>query len=485
MEIRRYGSRALLISPAHRAVYIEHPDVVEVVPGAETVLVVVRDADALDSVRRAVEALEAGTCPPGRANGSQGERVLDVVYDGSDLVDIADAAGLTVDEVVSIHSGATYRCDFCGFAPGFAYLSGLDPRLHLPRRATPRTAVPAGSVAIAGPYTAAYPSASPGGWHLIGRTDAALWDLVADPPALITPGTTVRFRPVERTSHEHSRNWGGLMTGSGGRAVLRVVRAGVATSLQDRGRVRYAHLGVPGSGAVDRRSADLVNRLVGNPLDAAVVETAGGLLFEALVPAVVADSATGAVRALTPGEPIGVDPAPGESWAYLAVRGGFEAEAVLGSRSWDSLSKLGPQPPQPGQLLDAGNDPGEPVATDWAPHRPSARTTVVRVRVGPRADWFPDAAIDLLEGSAWTVASTSRVGTRLSGPALTRTRTDELPSEGLVTGAIQVPPDGQPVVMLADHPTTGGYPVIAVVEEADLPRIAQCPAGTSIRFRAY
>ena len=141
---------------------------------------------------------------------------------------------------------------------GFAYLSGLDPRLHLPRRATPRPSVPAGSVAIAGPYTAAYPSASPGGWHLLGRTDATLWDLDADPPALITPGTTVRFNPiwagsVPNTARIPPRRRSGTNPAQiGGSPVLRVVNAGVATSLQDRGRPGYAHLGVPGSGAVDR-----------------------------------------------------------------------------------------------------------------------------------------------------------------------------------------------------------------------------------------
>ena len=197
MEVRRYGTRALLISPREVAPLIDHPGVVEVVPGAETVLVVVRDADAVDSVRDSVEALEAGNVRSDVADDSGREVVLDVVYDGEDLADVAAASGLSVESVIALHSGALYRCDFCGFAPGFAYLSGLDPRLHLPRRSTPRTSVPAGSVAIAGPYTAAYPSASPGGWHLLGRTDATLWDLDADPPALITPGTTVRFRPVD------------------------------------------------------------------------------------------------------------------------------------------------------------------------------------------------------------------------------------------------------------------------------------------------
>ncbi len=198
----------------------------------------------------------------------------------------------------------------------------------------------------------------------------------------------------------------------------------------------------------------------------------------------VADSATGAVRALTAGETIAVNPAAGETWAYLAVRGGFEAQLILGSRSWDSLSKLGPAPPQSGDTLAAGDDPGQPVATEQAPHPPREQATVIRVREGPRADWFAPGVLDVLTSTDWTVTSTSRVGTRLSGPQLARANHTELPSEGLVLGAVQVPPDGQPVVMLADHPTTGGYPVIAVIEEADVGRLAQCPPGSIVRFRA-
>jgi KipI family sensor histidine kinase inhibitor len=490
VELRTYGSRALLVTPAHLASLIDHPDVVEIVPGAETVVVIVSDTDALDSVRRTVEALEGADDRGGRDDASTREVVLDVVYDGDDLVDVADAAGLTIEDVVALHSGAIYRCDFCGFAPGFAYLSGLGPRLHLPRRATPRPSVPAGSVAIAGPYTAAYPSASPGGWHLLGRTDATLWDLDADPPALIMPGTTVRFNPIWAGSVPDTaripprRRIGTNPAQIGGSPGLRVVNAGVATSLQDRGRPGYAYLAVPGSGAVDRRSADLVNRLVGNPPEAAVLETAGGLVLEAIAPAMVADSTTGAVHALVPGRTIAVDPAVGETWGYLAVRGGFAAAPVLGSRSWDSLSKLGPQPAQTGDTLAVGDDPGRPVATEQAPHPPPEPTTVVRVGIGPRADWFAPEALGVLTSTEWSVTATSRVGVRLGGPPLVRTNTAELPSEGLVVGAIQVPPDGQPVVMLADHPTTGGYPVITVVDESDVGRLAQCPPGSAVRFRA-
>jgi KipI family sensor histidine kinase inhibitor len=490
VNVRRYGTRGLLLSAggvasvdiaaAVRAAAIA--GIVDVVPAAETVLVTVGDASRVDAVRGAVEALDVGARGT-PAEIADPEVVLDVVYDGPDLADVAAAAGMSVDQVVAAHAGATYRCDFCGFAPGFAYLSGLDPRLVLPRRATPRTSVPAGSVAIAGPYAAVYPLTSPGGWHLLGHTDAVLWDLAADPPALIAPGTTVRFRPDPRSGRPRSRNPGTVTPRSSG-GVLRVVAAGVATSVQDAGRPGYAHLAVPTSGAIDPRRRELVNRLVGNRSDAAVLETAGGLVIEALAAVVVADSSTGAVQTLAPGETIAVDPPAGEVWAYLAVRGGIDAGAVLGSRSRDSLSSLGPAPPRAGDVLHTGPDPGTPITVDQAPVQLEGSADVIGTRVGPHADRFAADALDVLRSTTWTVATSSRVGLRLSGPPIGRADDSELPSEGLVRGAIQVPPDGQPVVMLADHPTTGGYPVLAVVDDDDIGPLAQRPAGSAVRFRS-
>jgi biotin-dependent carboxylase-like uncharacterized protein len=263
-----------------------------------------------------------------------------------------------------------------------------------------------------------------------------------------------------------------------------VVSAGVATSVQDRGRPGYADLAVPTSGAVDPQRRDLVNRLVGNPADAAVVETAGGLVVEALAAVVVADSTSGAVRALLPGDTVTVDPPVGEVWAYLAVRGGIEVATVLGSRSWDSLSALGPPPPRTGDVLHAGRDPGTAVTIDQAPVRPHGRADVFGIRAGPHAERSAAGTLDALASTAWTVATSSRVGVRLSGAAIAGADAGELPTEGLVAGAIQVPPDGQPVVMLPDHPTTGGYPVLAVVDDDDLGRLAQRPAGSTVRFRS-
>jgi 5-oxoprolinase (ATP-hydrolysing) subunit B len=164
--------------------------IAEVVPAARTVLVRVADPD-----RTAEIGAWLCTLVPRPATASDVAAVVKVpvVYDGEDLDDVASACEMTAAEVVERHSAAEYRCAFIGFAPGFAYLSGLHPSMHLPRRATPRTRVPAGAVAIAAGYSAVYPSESPGGWHLIGRTDVVMWDPRREPPAAIRPGARVRF----------------------------------------------------------------------------------------------------------------------------------------------------------------------------------------------------------------------------------------------------------------------------------------------------
>jgi KipI family sensor histidine kinase inhibitor len=195
MNVLPYGPRGWLVEvpddrvAGYAGAVARHADVAEVVPAARTVLVQLRPGAPTAEVGAWLASVEpddvaARPAPP-----------IDIVvtYDGVDLSDVAAACGLSVDEVVARHGAATYRCAFCGFAPGFAYLAGLDPALRLARRATPRTRVPAGSVAIADVYAAVYPSASPGGWHVIGRTDAPMWDAERDPPALVVPGATVRF----------------------------------------------------------------------------------------------------------------------------------------------------------------------------------------------------------------------------------------------------------------------------------------------------
>ena len=261
---------------------------------------------------------------------------------------------------------------------------------------------------------------------------------------------------------------------------LELVDIGWSTTIQDRGRPGLAHLGVPTAGAVDPALAALVNRLVGNDEGAAVLETAGGLVVRATGPVLVASTADLAPHALTAGEQLRVPVDTERTWSYLAVRGGIAVAPVLGSRAHDTLSGIGPSPIETGMTLPVGEDPATPVSVDVAPHPP--RPERFRLWRGPRADWFDESASAHLTASVWTVETVSRVGLRLTGSAGRRVVTDELASEGLVAGAIQVPHDGQPVVMLADHPTTGGYPVIAVVDPDDLAALAQRRIGSTVRF---
>jgi biotin-dependent carboxylase-like uncharacterized protein len=279
---------------------------------------------------------------------------------------------------------------------------------------------------------------------------------------------------------------------------LRVESGGALTLVQDLGRPGHAALGVTRSGAADRGALRLANRLVANAEDAAGLEvTLGGLRLRAVRDLVVA--VTGART------PVDIDDRGADMHApvvlrasqvlalgvpseglrtYVAVRGGVDVRPVLGSRSRDTLAGLGPEPLREGDVLAVGQAPGRPPSVDLAPVAApgSAR---LRVVLGPRDDWFDDAEA-LLQGEWEVTADSDRVGLRLrrpgAGPLLTRIDDAELASEGVVRGAVQVPPGGEPVLFLADHPVTGGYPVVAVVVDADTDRVAQLRPGERLRF---
>ncbi len=174
-------------------------EVIDLVPAARTVLLHTHPGVDLTALVQAAVDLAASLAEPESTDDtSQGECVeITVTYDGDDLDDVAQATGLSRDEVIEAHTGSTWRVDFFGFAPGFAYLSGGDPRLQVARRSEPRTSVPPGSVGLAGEFSAVYPRSSPGGWQLIGRTDAAMWDESVDPPSLLQPGSLVHFKQAE------------------------------------------------------------------------------------------------------------------------------------------------------------------------------------------------------------------------------------------------------------------------------------------------
>ncbi len=330
------------------------------------------------------------------------------------------------------------------------------------------------------------------------------------------PGNQVRFRAVREvvvaaavptTDHEavagqDSDTGPGRGPAPEPPAGLLVVSPGPQTTVQDLGRPGFADLGVAGSGALDRGALRRANHIVGNRATDAVLENAlGGLTLTAVTDQVLAvtgartalgvtggtarrDVPMNAPFALLAGETLTLAAPSVGVRSYLAVRGGIDVPLVLGSRSTDTLSGIGPAPLAAGyrlRILPAV--PGNAVHGPESPPAPAAEVTVLRFVPGPRVEWFDEGSVARLAAEEWSVtAQSNRIGLRLAGEPLVRCRPGELASEGTVEGAIQVPPSGLPVLFLADHPVTGGYPVIGVVLAADLDLAAQLPAGARIRF---
>lgn len=277
-----------------------------------------------------------------------------------------------------------------------------------------------------------------------------------------------------------------------------VVRAGALTTVQDLGRAGHAHLGVPRAGALDEPAHRLANRLVGNPETSATLEaTLTGCAVRVRTDTVAAVTGApcpvtvddrpapwGAPVRVPAGAVLNAGPATAGLRSYVAFAGGVDAEPVLGSRAADLLSGLGPAPLSDGCVLPLGTPYGPPASVDVVPVPALPVTELVLPCVlGPRDDWFTGAGLRTLATGRFRVSSASnRIGLRTEGPSLERRKDGELPSEGMPLGALQVPPDGLPVLFLNDHPTTGGYPVVGVVPERFLAAAAQAAPGTPVRF---
>ncbi len=269
---------------------------------------------------------------------------------------------------------------------------------------------------------------------------------------------------------------------------LRIERLEGRALVEDLGRPGYAHLGITGAGAADRGSLRRANALVGNRLGAAAIELVGSMELRATAEALVALAGARERPAIVLGadERLRIDLPERGVRTYVAVRGGLAVARVLGSASTDTLAGLGPAPLAAGDELAVGRDLGDLRTVDPG-HEPAGMgppgpLLMLSVHPGPRADWLEDP--DLLFAGEYRVGQdTDRVGVRLEGPALTRGRPGELPSEGLVRGAVQIPPDGRPVVFGSDHPVTGGYPVLGVLTESACDALAQARPGQAVRFR--
>lgn len=505
------ASLAASVALHRRLVDAAPPGLIDVVPAARSVLLVLDPAVLSPAAARAW--VEAQAAAPARTP-APGELVeVPIVYDGEDLGDTARLLGLSEDALVARHLGAEWTVAFTGFAPGFGYLTSAEWDLDVPRRASPRSRVPAGAVGLAGGFSGAYPRPTPGGWQLIGRTPAVLFDPHASTPALLRPGMRVRFVHDEATARRSAA------TGAPGvaadavereaavpsaamdeRAALRVVAPGARSTLQDAGRPARASEGIAVSGAADAEALRRANRLVGNSPAAAGVEVLlGG--FRAVAETDLWIALTGASgRGLIDDRPVpwneavpwpagaelALPPFAHGARAYLGVRGGAGGPLIAGSRATDTLAGIGGADLAAGDVIALADDiDGEIPALDIRPWTlPDDGELILDLEPGPRADWFAPEALALLRSATWTVSDAAdRVGVRLDGPELVRTRAGELVSEGMRPGALQVPPAGRPVVLGVDGPVTGGYPVIAVATRASLDALAQARPGVRIRFR--
>lgn len=472
----------------------------DAIPGASSLLITFDPA--LLSRARLGEAIDSARVRDPGADGPRRLFRIPVVYGGADLPEISRRIGMSPEEFARRHAAAEYRVAFLGFAPGFAYLAGLPAELRAARLASPRTRVPAGSVGIGGEYTGIYPSDSPGGWNLIGRSTVRFFEPDAEPPALLAAGDRVRFEAVERA--ELSRARAATSSASapapaptlspGHIPVLRVLAPGLSTTLQGSPVHGLGSFGVPAGGAMDRDSLARANAAVGNAPGAPGLEMTGsGPELEFLARCEVALAGAdlgaewngvaaphGAALRVAPGDRLSLGLPLRGARCYLAVSGGF----ATGGRGRSPAHRLGA-----GDLLHSrsGSRAREtsPAAiwTRTAPPLEGERR--LRVVLGPEAGRFEAAEVERFLAAPWTVSPESdRRGLRLQGPPLAQRGDPEIPPSGTVFGSIQVPGSGLPIVLGPDGPVTGGYPRIATVIGADLALLGQAAPGSALRFAA-
>jgi KipI family sensor histidine kinase inhibitor len=448
------------------------------------------------------------------APATEPSRTVDipVVYGGDtgpDLQQVAEFARCTSEAVIERHSARTYRVYMLGFLPGFAYMAHVDPGIAAPRHPTPRLRVAAGSVGIAGEQTGIYPREAPGGWQIIGRAPVTLFDSRQTPPALLAPGDQVRFVPLRdgnaigaaHRAHPAATASATSAPHPSGR-VITVLRPGLLTTVQDSGRWGHQSLGVSVCGPMDPAAYRLANLIAGNPPGAATLEATlvgpelrmeqethvviAGADMQPTVNGVEIPILT-SVRCQS-GSVLRFGDRRSGTRTYVAFDGGVAIPLVLGSRSTHLVSGLGgiegralkagdrlPLGPTPAGRITARTQPVAGIPTGGAR---------LRVLPGPQAHFFEPSALDALQRTRFTISSRSnRMGYRLSGELAMKGHTSgDMISDVTFMGGLQIPPSGEPILLMADRQTTGGYPQLAVVITADLPAAGQLGPGDWIEF---
>ncbi|HVK63736.1 MAG TPA: carboxyltransferase domain-containing protein [Polyangium sp.] len=458
----------------------------EVFPGSDVVVgggvVVVANVAWSEEVVRTIAAATSGAAS---AHVPGCMHVIPVVYDGPDLETVAGALGVSKEAVVRLHAAREVTVELVGFLPGFGYCGPIDPRLVLPRRASPRPRVPAGSVGIAGTFTGIYPFDSPGGWNLLGRAHGVtLFDPSRDPPMLLAPGDRVRFEPVATGEAEPARKE--VVPNEQSTRALVVEAAPACATVQDGGRAGQLARGLPPSGPLDPETHAAANEAVGNPPDAAAIEVPlGALLVRAQGDVWISVDGAAPIH-LAEGESFRVEEGP-RAVRYLAARGGIDVPAALGARATLLVARLGGVAGRALRRRDVVpvGDPDRAAAQPSRPSEPPADNEFAPIVIdeGPHRNRFPADALDVLLSSTFTVSRLGdRVGQRLEGAKIPRDRPDLALPVPMLRGAVQVTTDGTPIVLGPDHPTTGGYPVLAVVRRSALGALARRRPGEPLRF---
>ena len=501
------AARTLAASAALRAAF----------PGADVVcgagVVAVFGAN-VDHVRAAMAVAEvaAGTAEvTGAAPGDRAAHVytstanmrtheIDVLYDGPDLDDVAARTGLDRARIIDLHAGREHTVEVVGFLPGFAYMGPIDPRLVLPRRASPRPRVDPQSVAIAGAFTGIYPLASPGGWHLLGRSlGPRPFDPARPSPFLFAPGDRVRFRPAEigrspgADAEVYASAHPAYTSDPTDRAApaLVVTRPPGLATVQDAGRPGLLGRGMPPAGPLDPVLFSAANRAVDNPAGAAAVELLAGTVELRARGAVVLSVDGAPARTLRDGDDLRVTTSE-RAVRYIAIAGGVDVPVVIGARATllgAALGGTGGRPLRRGDVLRAGALRTGAARADLDARTPLAPTMEpepahLTIDPGPHLDRFPPGALDVLVTTEWRLSRlTDRTGARLESGKVPRSGPDLAAPAPMCRGAVQVTTDGTPIVLGPDHPTTGGYPVLAVVRAESFGALAQKRPGDVVRLR--
>jgi len=500
----------------------------DLIPGIDSLLVALKFSDYHYRDTRALAKAEVEVLLNKLLGERQRETKSEVVhrirvcYDpelAPDLLASAEKCKLSVREFINRHKNSEIRVDILGFMPGFSYCSGLDPRLKLPRLESPRTSVPAGSVAIAELQTAIYPQPTPGGWNIIGRSPDVLFDPSKSRPSLLMAGEYVEF--IEINLAEFRKIEAQNLTKAATRVsksksashAIEVISPGLQTTIQGLPRHGFAHLALSAGGPMDQEGARLANTLLGNPDDAAGLEIAGAgakLLFNedtwvAWVGArclsqINGDAIPGNRPVLVPkGAILSFGPMIQGYRIFLALSGGIDSEFILDGRGSHLSAGIGEKALQKGDIVylyrpqEACQKPFIKKLSDakisypkWSiasPALPGKKLELIKVLPSIHLNMLSSTEQDALWKTVWTISSQSnRMGMRLESDFKISSSITGIASQGIWFGTVQLPPSGQPILMMAEHQTTGGYPRLMEIVSSERSKLAQLRPGDKIQF---